>query len=454
MFSRKFTSLSQGLKLLTAAAFGLFLVGCDDDDDSAPRSADPKVQVVHASPDAPAVNLFAAGASLAENVDYAQATARLQVTAGTLNVDVQAILPDGTTPSVIGPVDLELEGDTQYTVLAVNDVTEIAPLIITRDDVEVSEGFVRATVLHAAPDAPQVDVYVTAPGADLADASPLGSIVYQETLGPVEVEGGNYQVRVAVAGTTTVVYDSGTIPLPAGADLTIVAIENTLTGDAPINLLALDDNGGSIIQDVNATADLRVVHASPDAPAVDVVVNDGFQAPLVEDLAFAEATDFVGVPSDTYNVKVVPANATTPVVIDADLALEQGVNYSVLAVDVLANIEPLVLVEDRREVATEAKLQVVHASPAAQTVDVYLTAVGADITNLDPTIPGFQFKDTTDGFLSVPAGQYDVTVTGTGSKDPAIGPATLTLEAGGIYTIVARDGDQGAAPTVLLLDDF
>ena len=48
-----------------------------------------------------------------------------------------------------------------------------------------------------------------------------------------------------------------------------------------------------------------------------------------------------------------------------------------------------------------------------------------------------------------------VIVTVTGSKDAAIGPAPITLNTNGIYTIIARDAEGGGGPlSVILLDDF
>ncbi len=452
-------SLSSGLTFL-------LLQACDGDDvrdfeiipPEAPSTA-AQVQVIHASPDAPAVNVLVDGATLLENFDYATASPRLDIQAGALNVDVQALLPDGTTPSVIGPTDVDISGEFLYTILAFDEVSDIRPRIMPRGLGEIDSGNFRAQLIHAAPDAPMVDVYVTAPGAELAESAALGTFEFNASLDPVDVAAGDYQIRVTAAGDPeAVVFDSGTVTLSAGLDLTIAAIENTLTGDAPINLLVATSEGSFLIQDRNATADVRVIHASPDAPAVDVLVNDTVE--LVSNLDYAESSGFAAVAADTYNVKVVPTGETEPVVIEADLALAQGVNYSVIASDLLANIAPIVFTEDRRSVATEAKIQIVHASPAAGTVDIYVTAPGADITDIDPTIAGFQFQATTDGFIALPEGSYDITVTATGSKTAAIGPAEVSLDAGGVYTAIARDAeretedDSGLPLGLILLDDF
>jgi hypothetical protein len=61
---------------------------------------------------------------------------------------------------------------------------------------------------------------------------------------------------------------------------------------------------------------VRVVHMSPDAPAVDVLVNN---QRAVTNLAFRSASPYAALPGGTYNVQVVPTGQTQPVVIRADL---------------------------------------------------------------------------------------------------------------------------------------
>ncbi len=430
---------------LLVAATGL--AACNDSDPA-------QLRVLHASPDAPEVNVLADGSAIATALDYGEATTQLQVDAGMVSLAVQGLLPGGTTATVIGPLDVDLQENTLYTVLAVGDVADIEPLVLSQPRVRVPNGSTRLRVVHAAPDAPAVDVYLTAPDANLAASTAVGSIGFRQDIGPAVVAAGDYRVRVTAAGNpAAVVFDSGTLALTGGADLVIAAIENTDTGTSPIQLVVSDGEVTSRVLGAGSPADLRVVHASPDAPPVDIVVNDGFAAPLVEDLAFGQATGFVSVPAGAYNVKVAAAGTTTSV-ISANLTLQPAVRYTVLAVDRLADIAPLVATDDARRLATAAKLRVIHASPAAANVDIYVTAPGASIATLAPTLANVPFKANT-GFLQLPAGGYTVTVTPAGSKTPAIGPVDVVLDAGGIYTAVARDPlPPASAPGLILLDDF
>lgn len=433
------------------------LAACDSDNNSnnvvAPeRVGSLKVQVLHGSPDAPSVNVSVAGNEVLSNVDYKVGSQQLELDEATYTVQVDGILPGGNA-TVIGPVDLDLAADTIYTIAAVNNVAAIEPVVISQPDVPVSAGSARLFVLHGAAAAPQVDVFVTTPGADLAASAPVGTFSFKETIGPAEVAAGDYQIRVTAASDpAAVVFDSGTITVNDGDDLTIAALPNTSGGSAPISLVALNGSGSLEILDVNTPASLQVVHASPDAPAVDIVVDGNV---LVPGLAFPQATGFVEVPGSTYNVAVTVAGNPGAIAIGpVDLDLAAGERYSVLAVGSLATIEPLILVDDPRRVATNAKVRIVHASPTAADVDIYVTAVGADINDEQPTLESVSFKANT-GYLALPAGDYDVTVTPAGTKTGAIGPATISVEDGGIYTAIARDPLPGGADLGLIVsDDF
>ena len=393
------------------------------------------VRVFHASPDAPAVNLWVEGDTAAENLDYAESTGYLTLPEGSYDVQVEGIIPGGNAVVIDAP-NLALAGNTDYDVIAVGKVADIEPLVLADTGSLMNNNNVRVRVAHLAPEAPEVKVFVTAPGADLETADELGSFAFKETLGPVEVAGGDYQVRVTLADNT-LVFDSGTLSLAAGKDLLVGAIANTGTGDAPIQLAVLDGNAVALVSDVNAGADLRVVHASADAPAVDVTANDG-DSPAIANLAFPEATGYLNLPAATYNFKVTPNAATEPVVIDADVPLANGSAYSLLALGALAEIEPLLLTDNNRSVATEARVRLVHASTLAGNVDIYVVAAGAAIDAATPAFANVPFKANT-GYVSLAAGDYDVVITPTGTKTEAI-KATLGLEAGGVYTAIARDG--------------
>ncbi|MDP5141421.1 DUF4397 domain-containing protein [Rheinheimera baltica] len=448
--------------VLSVSLSGCFL---DGDSDPAPTPPPPPpppavvnatVQVVHSAIDAPDVNVLANGDAAVEGLMFGQASDVLSLPPATYSIAVDGILPGAdNTATVIGPLDLTLEEATRYTVFAVGSVAAqtLEPIVVTGTVNEVAAGKIRLQVVHAAATAPEVDIHVTAPDAELG--SPLATLMYKDATDYVEVDPGTYQVRIALPGTDTVVFDSGSLDLStAGTDLVVAAIDSRFSGMSPVSLLAIGQDGSEMdILDASATASVRVVHNVSDAPAVDVIVNDAIT--LVDALSFPDFTGYDTVAPDTYNVKVAADADNSVVVIDADLTLMPGAFYSVLAVGSLGenSIEPLVLADMPRRIATEAQVRIVHGSTLAGNVDIYVTAT-EDITDAAPAFAAVPFKAET-GYVSLAAGDYVVTVTPAGSKTAAIGPVALTLEANSIYTAIARDGAGLTADVgLILMDDF
>ena len=136
------------------------------------------------------------------------------------------------------------------------------------------------------------------------------------------------------------------------------------------------------------------------------------------------------------------------------MSLAAGESYDVLAIGPLASIAPLVLNDDPRPVGTYAKVRIVHGSPTAADVDIYVAAPGTDITTITPAFSNVPFSAST-GYVNLPAGDYEVTVTPTGTTTAAIGPAPFTFAAGDVFTVVARDEVGGGVPlNVIVTSDL
>ncbi|WP_309045887.1 DUF4397 domain-containing protein [Marinobacter sediminicola] len=467
--------------LTMALAGSVMLVGCsNNDNDPVVKEPTSKVRVLHAVSDAPPVNVLVDGQTAVSGADFKQA-AVISPAVGSYSLTVEGILPGGATTPVIGPADVTLEEGFNYDVIAVGNLATIEPLILADDGALTDADLVRLRVAHLSPAAQAavngpVEVYVSVPDAELSDDGVLSfSFEFKGVQDPIEVPAGDYRIRVAIPGDTpTVVYNSGVVSLVAGSDLLVGAVDNTSpattegASNSPISLIAVTSKGEVLeLYDENQKAGVRVVHNSADAPAVAVLVDDSVAIPS---LTFpnvapgAAINSYAIIPNGTRNLKVSPATSAVPesAVIDADVEFGQASAKTVVAVNVLAAIEPLVLVDSVRSIATQASLRVVHGAVEAGTVDVYLVPTaegGATATVLnsevnDPTLNDFEFKSNT-GYLAVPEGEYVVFITDQ-SGNELLKTGSVTLSNGGVYTAIARlapeDSDNTAGLT--LLDDF
>lgn len=153
---------------------------------------------------------------------------------------------------------------------------------------------------------------------------------------------------------------------------------------------------------------IRVVHLSPDGPAVDVYANGGAD-PVVTDLAVKNATDYLSVPAGEYTFAIAPADTsladavfTTPA-----LQLDADMKYTALAVGKLAPkqgdgaFDVVALVDDTNNLpAGSVRLQVLHGAAAAAFAEVDVWNV-TDAMNPAPLVENFPFKGS--GILDVPS---------------------------------------------------
>lgn len=168
-------------KLCPALMLGAMLgiTACDSDDSDevinmAPAPvAEAHVRVIHAGIDAPKVNVMANDTQLLADVDYGISSGFLTVPAGLYDIDVDAQIADGSLLEVLS-ADLDLSADMEYTAVALGKVSDdtLQLKLVANASAAIAAGYARVQVLHGASDVGLVDVYVTAPGADISNTAP------------------------------------------------------------------------------------------------------------------------------------------------------------------------------------------------------------------------------------------------------------------------------------------
>jgi len=198
---------------VTIAAFTF--VGCDDEEETPmqPVPSNSSAMVIHTSPDAPGVDILVDNAVAGTNLTYLQNTDYLTLTSGTRNIKVNVT---GTSTTVIQG-DINFVKDKAYSIFAVNSVANIEPLVLEDNLATPASGKVHVRFIHLSPDAPAVDI-------TLADGTVVfGNISFKGFTAFTPLDGGSYNLQVRLAGTTTVVLDLGSVPLPTGKILTVYA---------------------------------------------------------------------------------------------------------------------------------------------------------------------------------------------------------------------------------------
>ncbi|SFL10318.1 protein of unknown function [Halogranum rubrum] len=430
---------------------GAGVVGADDH-----TSESANVRVVHASPDAPNVDVYVDGSAVLEDVPFQAVSDYLSLEPGTYTVKVTAA-GDPDTVAFEGDVTVE---DADYTIAATGELSEetFTPLVLEDAPSAPAEGNAQVRLVHASPDAPAVDV--TVEGADLTVFDGVDTGTASDY---VEVPAGEYtlEVRGDTEGNDGDVVATFDVAVEAGMSYTAFATGYLTPDDEPqdraFDLVVAAD--GSEMDDKEdegdkpeqpSEASVRAVHAIPDAPSVDVYV-DGSK--VLSDVPFRAVSDYLTVPAGERTVKITAAGKPDTVVFEEMLTVEESA-YTVAAVGELSEgtQAPLVLADDATMPADDtAVVRLVHASPDAPAVDV--TVEGADLTLFDGVEPG-----TASEYVEVPAGEYTLEVRGDTEENDGDVVATfdVAVEGGMAYTAFATgyltpDDDPSSCPFDLVV---
>ncbi len=268
-------------------------------------------------------------------------------------------------------------------------------------------------IIHNAADpaADTVDIYVN---GDLT----LDNFGFRSATGFLELPAGDHTVSVAGQNSSSV--DDAI----ADFDITLEADENyTVIANGVLDPEQFSDNpddkstgfnlwintGARMSSTDSEQVQFNVVHGASDAPSVDVGARG--VATLVEDAAYGDITDYLGVPAASYMLDIRLASLFSVVAsFQADLGGLAGGTATVLAsgflnpsnnqdgegfalIAVLADGTVITLPNE----TSNASVQVIHnaADPNADTVDVYI--------NNELAIDDFGFRSATS-YLSLPAG--------------------------------------------------
>ncbi|MEB2275212.1 DUF4397 domain-containing protein [Bacillus sp. ILBB4] len=174
-------------------------------------------------------------------------------------------------------------------------------------------------------------------------------------------------------------------------------------------------------------AEVRIVHASPDAPAIDIFVDD---KAIVEGAKFKDVSNSLPLSAGSHKVEVyeTKTKGTKDSIIEATLVVDGGKSYTVAAVNKAENLELQAFTNNKQGMDGKASLRVAHLSPDAPAVNVGPKGAA-------PLFKDLSFKSIS-GYQVVNPGSYDLSVSTADGKEILSLPRT-NLQSGKNYTVLA-----------------
>ena len=257
-----------------------------------PAAGKAVVRVIHASADAPSVDVYPKGSDkpIITALTYGQTSGWLELDPGTYVFELRAAGAKPTDPIAYRTPDLVIPAGAKISAVA-------AGLLSSKDSdaafrvVPVVEGFgaaeagkARLRVLHAGSDAPSVDLDVGNDDPTMPELKGLARFSATGAEGVALPADSALAVGIAVGGARVTAFT--TPKLPAGANVIVIATgllgKLARQGDG-FALLAIGPSGslGFIKQDPIVYG----LHGSPNAPRVDAFVGN---AEIIDNVGFGE----------------------------------------------------------------------------------------------------------------------------------------------------------------------
>jgi hypothetical protein len=376
------------------------------------------------------------------------------------NVRVVNVLPD------VGPVNVQIDGNPAYTAVAPqtatgyqsyeNKVTTItvtvpgsttnllqftyslageqtytlvlsgaanAPVAtLLQETTSDNGGNLQVNIANTAVTASVVDVYVTAPGADITTMNPnFGGLAYNGNSLIQTLPAGVYQVRVTPSGSKGIIYDSGPQSFAATGALTIL-IYSRGSGDL-VTAAFLQSQGSVSFVDGNTTR-LKVVNAAAATGNVDQLLGTTVVA---SNIAYGTASGYNEIPPGAQAINFQATTTPGAVIASTTATLVPSADQSVFITGTPGASQAYVLAD-------------MNVPPKNGNVRVRFVNTSTDAGPLDVLVNGaVQFPGvalpTASPYLEIVGGTYALTFNSSTTALPVLALPAVVLTSGQVITV-------------------
>lgn len=186
---------------------------------------------------------------------------------------------------------------------------------------------------------------------------------------------------------------------------------------------------------------VRLFHASPNTPAVDIYFGNQVVA---RSLRFTQFTQYLTVNPGSYNVRVFRSGETSNPIIDIDYTFRPNAIQTIAAADMLSSIKLIPFEEPKMpEVQGRSYIKFAHLSPNTGALDV---ALG----NGDVLFRNISFGNASD-YTALPQGTHIFNLRPTGTTNTVLHVPNIRVRPNRILTIYAIGLEDERPPLQVLI---
>lgn len=328
-----------------------------------------RVRLVHGVQGGPAVDVYVNGSRVAAGVTFGMVSDYLELppsVAASIQVFQAGALPT-TTPLVSATLTPAAGAAYSCTVYPTTVAATTIAISCDQDDLAgLAAGNARVVVYHYSP-----VVAATVPAVDIRQTgvvTPLIDDLAFEQVDSADVPAGEYDLQLTDPTGAVAAATFNNVQLEAGLIYSLFAVGNPATAGAFVPNKV-----------TSANAQVRVVHAVANGPAVDVYL-DGGSTPVLRDVPFFAASEYLSVPAGAHSFRVTQAGQSATLIGPVNVTLEPGKAYTVVArgnaQDLTTPLGADLVFDDLSSPAPgTAKVRVFHLSPGAPPVSLVLNGL-------------------------------------------------------------------------------
>ncbi|MGH8713627.1 MAG: DUF4397 domain-containing protein [Casimicrobiaceae bacterium] len=383
------------------------------------------------------VNAFSQASALDVTVNEKTVVSGLafQATAPYASIDsgtqMFTVAVTGASTSLVN-ASLNVGGNTKYTYVVFGPQTGVAAVLMPDAFNDPGDGFFSVRLINAAPGPGALDLYLTAPGADLSATAPsVPSVAYGAAGVFVPVTKGNtFELRITPAGTKDVIYDSApqTFTFAEHSGASIVAFGKGSGKLVNAVLLRHDDTGTGALVD-NLLTQYKVVNASLSPSALNVLVDGNLQ---LSNIAYTGVSNYKRTGAGAHSFSVEATTTPGASLLRLDTTLAPATDTSIAFTGPAGALNAVVLADNNLPPpAGSAAVRVVNTSADVASFDVFVN-FSKQVTGLAANSASAYF-DLTAAAATGTNYEFDFNLAGTTS--PLLKLPAVLLTAGHTYTI-------------------
>lgn len=344
----------------------LILTGCSKSNKSDHGNA--QLRVVNAFSQANALDLSVDAKPVVTGLPFEGTTQYANIDSGS---QIFIVNVNGASTGLVNTT-YSVNANTKFSYIIFGPQTAVGTLLLPDGFNDPGDGYFAIRFANVAAGPGALDLYLTAPGADLTATAPSIANVSYGSGGlfvPIAKGTGTFEIRITPAGTKDVVYDGAPQTFAEHSGASIVAFSKGSGKLVDVVLLRSDDAGSGALVDSTLTQ-YKVVNASLVPSALNVLVDGTLQ---LSNIPYTGVSNYQRTSTGTHNFSFEATTTPGASLLTLVQTLTAATDTSIVLTGTAGALTPLVLRDNNLPPpAATANIRFVNSSADVAAIDVFV----------------------------------------------------------------------------------